>query len=87
MSCQGFQISLKTLDKTIMLFNLLWEIFQQLVLQPILFALVVGFHQLQSGYLHIQVHTLLNTGVSGTQGFDFRKGQGGFIYIVAGAHR
>ena len=70
-----------------MLFNLLREVFQQLILQPVLLALVVGLHQLQSGYLHIQVHTLLNTGVSGTQGLDFRKGQGGFIYIVAGAHR
>ena len=48
---------------------------------------MVGLHQLQSGYLHIQVHTLLNTGVSGTQGLDFRKRQCGFIYIITGAYR
>ena len=35
------------------LFNLLREVFEQLVLQTILLALVVGFHQLQAGYLHI----------------------------------
>ena len=70
-----------------MLFNLLREVFEQLVLQTILLALVVGFHQLQAGYLHIQIHTLFDTGVSGTQSLNLCKTEGGFIHIIAGAHR
>ena len=70
-----------------MLFNLLREVFEQLVLQTILLALVVGFHQLQAGYFHIQIHTLFDTGVSGAQSLDLGKTEGGFIHIIAGAHR
>ena len=51
--CQNLQIGFKALDKAFVLFNLLREVFEQLVLQTILLALVVGFHQLQAGYLHI----------------------------------
>ena len=87
MSCQNLQVRFKALDKALVLFNLLREIFEQLVLQTILLALVVGFHQLQSGYLHIQIHTLFDTGVSGAQSLDLGKTEGGFIHIIAGAHR
>ena len=48
---------------------------------------MVGFHQLQAGYLHIQIHTLFDTGVSGAQSLDLGKTEGGFIHIIAGAHR
>ncbi len=56
-----------------MVFDFLREVFEQLVLQTVLLALVVGFHQLQLGNLHIQIHALLDTGVSGTQGLDLGK--------------
>lgn len=42
---------------------------------------------LQLGDLHIQVHALLDTGVSGTQGLDLGKGQRHFVHIVAASHR
>ena len=51
--CQNLQIGFKAIDKAFALFNLLREVFEQMVLQTILLALVVGFHQLQAGYLHI----------------------------------
>jgi hypothetical protein len=86
-SCQNLQIGFKALDKTFVLFNLLREVFEQLVLQTILLALVVGFHQLQAGYLHIQIHTLLDAGISGTQSLDLGKTEGCFIHIIAGTHR
>ena len=85
--CQNLQVRFKALDKAFVLFNLLREVFEQLVLQTILLALVVGFHQLQAGYLHIQIHTLLDAGISGTQSLDLGKTQGGFIHIIAGANR
>ena len=87
MSCQNLQVRFKALDKALVLFNLLREVFEQLVLQTILLALVVGFHQLQAGYLYIQIHTLFDTGVSGTQSLDLGKGKRCFIHIIAGAHR
>ena len=68
-----------------MLFNLLRKVFEQLVLQTILLALVVGFHQLQAGYFHIQIHTLFDTGVSGAQSLDLGKTEGCFIHIIAGS--
>ena len=85
--CQNLQIGFKALDKAFVLFNLLREVFEQLVLQTILLALVVGFHQLQAGYLHIQIHALFDTWVSGTQSLDLCKTEGGFIHIIAGAYR
>ena len=48
---------------------------------------MVGFHQLQTRNLHIQIHALLDTGVSGAQGLDFGKGQRRFVHIIAGADR
>ena len=85
--CQNLQIGFKALDKAFVLFNLLREVFEQLVLQTILLALVVGFHQLQAGYLHIQIHTLFDTGVSGAQSLDFSKGKRRFIHIITGTDR
>ena len=60
---------------------------QQIIFQPVLLALVVSFHNLQLGNLHIQIHTLLDPGITGAQGFDFRKGQRYLVHIVTGAHR
>ena len=47
---------------------------------------MVGFHQLQLGNLNIQIHALLDTGISGTQGLDLSKRKSRFIHIVAGAN-
>lgn len=59
---QCFQIGFKSLDIPLVGFDFLGEVFEQLVLQTVLLALVVGFHQLQLGNFHIQIHALLDTG-------------------------
>ena len=87
MSGESLHIRLKPGDKALVLFDLFREVFQQIVLQPELFALVVGFHQLQPGYIHFQIHTLFDAGITGTQRLNFCKGQCRFIHIVTGAHR
>ena len=51
---QCFQIGFKSLDIPLVGFDFLGEVFEQLVLQTVLLALMVGFHQLQLGNLHIQ---------------------------------
>jgi len=84
---QCFQIGFKSLDIPLVGFDFLGEVFEQLVLQTVLLALVVGFHQLQLGNLHIQIHAFLDTGVSGAQGLDLGKGKRRFIYIIAASHR
>ena len=84
---QSFQIRLKAPDIPFVGFNLLGKVLEQLILQPELLALVVGLHQLQPGYLHVQIHALLDAGVPGAQGLDLSKGQRGFVHIVAGTHR
>ena len=37
--------------------------------------------------LHIQIHALLDTGVSGAQGLDLGKGQRRFVHIIAASDR
>ena len=84
---QCFQIGFKALDIPLVGFNFLRKVFEQLVLQTVLLALVVGFHQLQLGNFHIQIHALLDTGVSGTQGLNLGKGKRRFVHIIAGTNR
>ena len=57
MGDQRFHICLKPLDEAFVLFDLLREVFQQVILHLVLLALVVGLHQFQAGHIHIQVHT------------------------------
>ena len=47
--------------------NFLREFLQKAVLQLVLLALVVGLHQLQSRNVHIQIHLLFDSLVSGTR--------------------
>ena len=49
--------------------------------------MVVCFHNFELGNLHIQIHTLFDARITGTQRLDFRKGQRRGIYILTGAHR
>ena len=85
----GFQrshILLNCLNAALQFFNLFREVPQQIIFQPVLLALVVSFHDFQPGNLHIQIHTLLDPGITGAQGFDFHKGQRYLVHIVTGAH-
>ena len=84
---QRFHVHLKAPDIPLVLLDLLREVFEKLILHPVLFALVVRFHDLELGHLHVQVHAFFDAGVPGAQGLDLRKGEGGFIDILAGPHR
>ena len=84
---QCFHIGFETGDKLLVLLDLLREVFQKIVLQPVLLALMVGFQQTQAGNVNVQVHALFDAGVPGTQGLDFCIAERRFVHILAGAHR
>ena len=84
---QRLQICLEAPDEALVLFDLCWEVFEKLVLQPVLLALMVGLHDFQLGDLHIKVHALLDANIPRAQGLDLREGQGCFVNVLAGAHR
>ena len=65
MGTQRLHILLNCLNAALQLFNLLREVPQQIIFQPVLLAFVVGLHNFQLGYLHVQIHTLLNPGITG----------------------
>ena len=48
-------ILLQPAKETLIPFNLLREVLQQPVFQPVLLALVIRLHQAKAGYIHIQV--------------------------------
>ena len=72
-------------DVSIRLLNLCRELGQQLVLQAEFLALVVGFQHLQLGDLNVQVHLLLDHGVTRCQSLDFGIGERSFVQILAAA--
>ena len=84
---QRFHICLKAGNEALGLFNFLREFLQKAVLQLVLLALVVGFHQLQAGNVHIQIHLLFDPLVTGAQRLDLCIGKRGFVHILAGANR
>ena len=48
---------------------------------------MAGLHELQAGNVHIQVHLLFNSLVSGAQRLDLGVGKGGLVHVLAGANR
>ena len=71
---KGLHVGFKACDKALVLLDLFREVPQEIVLQTVLLALMVGFHQLQAGNVHIQVHLLLDALVTGAQSFDLGVG-------------
>ena len=65
MRLNGGNVLLETGDKLRIPLNLLGEVFEQLIFQPELLALVVCLHQLQTCYVHIQIHLLFDSRVAG----------------------
>ena len=80
-------ILLQPAKETLIPFNLLREVLQQPVFQPVLLALVIRLHQAKAGYIHIQVHLFLDGRITGAERLDLRIGQGGFVNILTGAYR
>ena len=84
---EGLYIRLQPTDEALVFFNFLREVFQQTVLQAKLLAVVVCFHNFELRHLNVQIHTLLDAGITGTERFNLRKGQRRSVHILAGANR
>ena len=83
----GLQIFLKSGDITFVPLDLCREILHQLVLQPVLLALVIRFQHLQPCHVHIQIHFLPDQRISRAERLDLRIGKGLLVHIVTGTNR
>ena len=61
-------------------------VLQQPVLELVLLDLVTGLEQPQPGYLHVQVHLLLDARITSTQRLYFRERKRGLVRVLAGAN-
>ena len=68
-------VSLKALVAALLCLDLGGEVFQKLVLQPEVLALVVGPEDFQLRHIHIKVHLLPDQRIAGAQGLDLRIGK------------
>ena len=75
-------VSLKALVAALLCLDLGGEVFQKLVLQPEVLALVVGPEDFQLRHIHIKVHLLTDQRIAGAQGLDLRIGERLLIHIV-----
>ena len=87
MLCQCFQVNLKSGNIALTTLHLLREGLEKIVLQTVLLALVVGFHQLQPRHVNVQVHFFLDALIPGAQSLDLRVGESCFVNVLAGSHR
>ena len=60
---------------------------QELVFEPVFFALVVCFEDFQPRDIDIQVHFFADHRVARAQGLYLREGEDEFIDVLAGTHR
>lgn len=79
---QYLHICLKTCNESLVLLNLFREVAENVVLQTILLALMIGLHQLQPCHVHIQIHLLLDPLITGTECLDFRIGKRSLINVL-----
>ena len=70
MGFQRFHIRLKAGEEAFVFLDLRREMPQDVVLQAVLLALVVGLHQPQPRHVHIEVHLFTDALVSGAQRLD-----------------
>ena len=62
---EGPHIRLQPTNKALVFFYLFREVFQQTVLQSELLAVVVCLHNFELRHLNVQIHTLLDAGITG----------------------
>ena len=84
---QCFHVGLETCNKLLVLLDLLREVFQKIVLHPVLLALVVGFQQAQTGNVNVQIHPLFDSGVPGAQSLDLSIRERRLVHVLTGTHR
>ena len=87
MCSQRLYIRFQTGDHVLCLVDLLRELAQEVVFQPVLLALMVCTHQLQSRNVHIQVHLFLDALVTGAERLDLRIRQRRFVNVLTGTYR
>ena len=83
----GILVLLQTDQEASVLFDLAGKLLEQLILQTVLIALVIRFHQAQACHIHVQRHLLLDAVIPGAEGFDFSVGKRRFVHVLTGAHR
>jgi len=84
---EGLHIRIQPTNKALVFLYLFREVFQQTILQAELLTVVVCLHNFELGHLNVQIHTLLNAGITGTERLDLRKGQRRGVHILTGANR
>ena len=60
---------------------------QDVVLQAVLLALVIGLHQPQPRHVHVEVHLFADALVSGAQRLDLGIGERRLVNILTASHR
>ena len=69
---QPVHIGKITLDILFILGDLLGQLLDDLILQGVPLAKVVGFQEPEPLHINVQVHLLLDMGISGAECLDFR---------------
>ena len=67
--------------------DFLRELVDDLILQGVPLAQMVGLQELQPGNLNVQVHLLTNIGIARTQGLDLRIRQRLLVNVLGGVNR
>ena len=60
---------------------------EDVLLQPVLLALVMGLHQPQPRHVHVEVHFFTDALVSGAQRLDLGIGERRLVNILTASHR
>ena len=84
---QRFHIRLKAGEEAFVFLNLRREMPQDVVLQAVLLALVIGLHQPQPRHVHVEVHLFADALVSGAQRLDLGIGKRRLVNILTASHR
>mgnify|MGYP000665293672 CR=1 FL=1 len=84
---QPVHIGKIALNRLLILGNLLRQRLNDLILQGVPLAEVVGFQEPETLHINVQVHLLPDEGIASAQGLDLRIGKGGLVHVLAGAHR
>ena len=87
MGFQRFHIRLKAGEEAFVFLDLRREMPQDVVLQAVLLALVIGLHQPQPRHIHIEVHFFTDALVSGAQRLDLGIGERRLVNILTASHR
>ena len=84
---QRSHIRLKAGEEAFVFLDLRRKMPQDVVLQAVLLALVIGLHQPQPRHVHVEVHFFTDALVSGAQRLDLGIGERRLVNILTASHR